>query len=408
MLPVLTLLAAWCVVFAPLALAADDWPQFGGPRRDFTSELALAPSWPAAAPRERWRRELGDGFSAIAVEAGRLYTLYQRGAEEVVVAMDAATGRTLWEHAYRAPIDATMSRAPGPRATPLVAGPLVVTVGATGQLKAIDKASGAVRWSHDLFVEFKAHVPDEYYAASPLAWRGSIIVPVGGPGASVVAFDQTTGAVVWQAHDFKASYASPILIDVGGQPQAVMVMESEVIGLDPATGALRWRHPHANRTRTNVSPPLWTAGNLLFVSSAYDSGGRLLKLTGEGDRTRVDELWFSRDLRLHVGNAVRIGDTLYGASGDFGPTFFSAVDIATGRARWQQRDVVKGSLILASGRFIILNEAGQLILASPGADRLIVHSTTQVLAGTTWTPPSLAGSTLYLRDRTHVVALDLP
>ena len=232
-------------------------------------------------------------------------------------------------------------------------------------------------------------------------------MPVGGAGASVMAFDQKTGAVVWKGLDFKISYASPILIDVDGQAQAVLMMESEIIGLDPATGALLWSHPHANQTKTNVSTPVWGPGNLLFCSSAYNSGSRVLKLTRAGGKTTVEELWYNRNLRVHQGNAIRIGDTVYGSSGDFGPTFFSAVDIRTGELRWQQRDVVKSSFIYADGRFIMLNEDGELLLATPAGDGLKVASKAQVLTKTAWTPPTLNGTTLYVRDRKDLVALDL-
>ena len=384
------------------------WPQFGGPRRDFSVDTReLASTWPAGGPKQLWKRELGEGFSGIAVAGDAIYTMYQRGAFEFAIAMDAETGFTLWQSPYGAPITSSMSRAPGPRATPLVLGDAVYTVGATGKLHRFDRRNGKVEWAHDLFETFKPPIQDEYYAASPLAYRDTIIVPVGAPGASVVAFEQKSGRVAWKALDFRISYASPILIDVDGQVQVVIVMESEVIGIDPANGRLLWTHPHANRTKTNVSTPVWGPGNLLFVSSAYDSGGRMLKLSRQGDRTTVEELWYSRDLRIHVANAVRVGETLYGSSGDFGPTFFAAVDVRSGQTRWQQRDVVKASIINAAGRFIMLNEKGELLLATPGDAGLQIHATAQVLTPTSWTPPSLAGTVLYLRDRQHVLALQL-
>jgi outer membrane protein assembly factor BamB len=387
---------------------AGDWTQFGGPHRDFTVDVTgLASSWPEGGPRQIWKRQLGEGFSAIAVERGRLYTMYQRGGQEVVVSLDAATGKTLWEHAYAAPITANMSRAPGPRSTPLVLGDGVFTTGATGKVHRLDKLTGRPVWSRDLFVELNGHVQDEYYAASPLAFRDTIILPVGAAGGSVMAFDRKTGAVVWKAHDFKISYASPLLIDVDGQPQAVLMMESEVIGIDPASGVLLWRHPHANQTKTNVSTPVWGGGNLLFCSSAYDSGSRVLKLSRRGPATTVEELWYGRDLRVHVANAIRIGDAIYGSSGDFGPAFFTAVDARTGRLLWQQRGMVKSSLVHADGRFIMLNEDGELLLASPGAAGLVVHSKAQVLTATSYTPPTVSGTVVYLRDRKDVVALDL-
>ena len=384
------------------------WKQFGGPHRNFTVDVkGLAASWPATGPKQLWKRELGEGFSAIAADNSRLYTMYQRGEQEVVIAMNAADGATVWEQAYTAPITVNMSRAPGPRATPLVVGETVFTTGATGKMHALNAKTGEVLWTHDLHEVLKGHVQDEYYAASPLAYKDTIIVPVGGAGRSVMAFNQTTGAIVWQAHDFKISYASPILIDVDGQPQAVLVMESDVIGIDPANGKLLWSHPHANKTKTNVSTPLWSEGNLLFVSSAYDSVGRMLHLSRNGEGTTVKELWASRDLRVHVANPVRVGDTIYGSSGDFGPAFFNALDVRTGQVKWQQRDVVKASVVHADGKFIMLNEDGELLLASPGAGGLIVHSRAQVLTKTAWTPPSMDRSILYVRDRKHVAAFDL-
>ena len=390
------------------AAQSQGWKQFGGPRRNFTVDVkGLASSWPTTGPRQLWKRELGEGFSAIAVDGGRLYTMYQRGEQEVVIAMNATDGSTVWEQAYTAPITVDMSRAPGPRATPLIVGETVFTTGATGKLHALSAKDGEVLWTHDLHVTLKGHVQDEYYAASPLAYGETIIVPVGGAGRSVMAFNQKTGSIVWQAHDFKISYASPILIDVDGQPQAVLVMESEVIGIDPSNGKLLWSHPHANRTKTNVSTPLWSEGNLLFVSSAYDSVGRMLQLSRNGDATTVKELWTSRDLRVHVANPVRIGDTIYGSSGDFGPAFFNALDVKTGAVKWQQRDVVKASILYTDGKFVMLNEDGELLLASPGAAGLIVHSRAPLLAKTAWTPPSMDRSILYARDRKHVIALDL-
>lgn len=384
------------------------WPQFGGPSRDFSVDgPPLATSWPEGGPVQLWRRALGEGFSPIAVAGDRLFTMLQRGEQEVIVCLDAATGTTQWEHAYDAPITTNMSRAPGPRSTPLVLDRLVITTGATGKLRAVDRVTGELVWSHDLYTEFGGHVQDEYYAASPLRYRDTIIVPVGGAGQSVMAFNIADGRVMWKALDFRISYASPILIDVDGEEEAVLMMESEVIGVDPRNGRLLWQYPHANNTKTNVSTPVWGPGNLLFVSSAYSSAGRVLQLTRQGQTTRVTELWNSRDLRVHVANAMRVGDAVYGSSGDFGPSFFRAVEVASGRVLWERRDVGKASIIKAGDRFILLNEDGELLLAEPGDTDLRVIARAPVLTKTSWTPPSLVDGILYLRDRGEMAALDL-
>src|SRR6185295_11339939 len=83
----------------------EDWPQWGGPSRNFkVNAKGLANSWPAGGPKKLWSRMLGEGYSAVVAEAGVLYTMYREGSDEVVIAMDAATGKTLWEHRYDAPI----------------------------------------------------------------------------------------------------------------------------------------------------------------------------------------------------------------------------------------------------------------------------------------------------------------
>ena len=95
--------------------AAGEWTQWGGPRRNFTSDSkGLATSWPASGPKQVWTRALGEGHSSILVDGSRLYTMYRplglismirRSQEEVIISLDAATGKTLWEHRYPAPTD---------------------------------------------------------------------------------------------------------------------------------------------------------------------------------------------------------------------------------------------------------------------------------------------------------------
>ena len=89
--------------------AAGEWRQWGGAHRNFVSDsVGLADKWPAAGPKALWSRPLGLGHSSIVVDEGRLFTLYRREsarpgsfeAEESVIALSAATGKTLWEYKY--------------------------------------------------------------------------------------------------------------------------------------------------------------------------------------------------------------------------------------------------------------------------------------------------------------------
>jgi outer membrane protein assembly factor BamB len=387
---------------------SNDWKQWGGTYRNFTSDVkGLATSWSASGPRQLWKRDLGEGYSAVSVDGNLLYSMYQKGEQEIVIAMDTKSGKTSWEYAYQAPITNKMSNAPGPRATPLIIGNLIYTAGATGKFHCLDKRNGKVIWAHDLFKEFNGQVQDEYYASSPLAYKNTVIVPVGAPDGSVIAFDQKDGALVWKKQNFKISYASPLLIKVDGQEQVVLMMEEAIIGIDPNNGELLWSYAHKNRTKTNVSTPVWGNDNILFCSSAYDSGSRGLKLIRTGNKTTVEEVWYQPRMRVHMTNAMRIGDIVYASSGDFGPSPFTAVDVKSGQILWQVRVLAKASFIYADGRFIMLDEDGNLALATPEKDGLKIHSKVELLTKTAWTPPTLAGTKLYIRDRKTIMALDL-
>jgi outer membrane protein assembly factor BamB len=157
----------------------------------------------------------------------------------------------------------------------------------------------------------------------------------------------------------------------------------------------------------NISMPVWGEGNLLFMTSAYSGGARMIQLTRAHGKTTPRELWSSNRMRVHIGNAIRVGDTIYGSSGDFGPAFLSAIDAKTGAVLWQDRSFSKANLLYAGGKFIILDEDGQLGLATATPQGLTVLSRVELLKRKAWTAPTLVGTTLYVRDQERLVALDL-
>jgi outer membrane protein assembly factor BamB len=391
---------------------ADVWPQWGGARRDFKSDAkGLATRWPAGGPRKLWERALGEGHSSIVSDGARLYTMYRRGEREYVVSLDAASGRTLWEHEYAAPIlpKMDMTYGFGPHSTPLLTGELVCSVGTTGKLLCLNRASGKKVWGHDLWTDFNGSRINVGYASSPIAFREKIIVQVGGAGHSLMAFNRRDGSVAWQAQNFRNSSSSPIIIDLEGEEQLVAFMHNEVVGLKPESGDLLWRHAVSAGWdfHFNISTPVWGEGNLLFVSAAYGIGGRVLQLSRAGGKTSVRELWQSERTRVHKENAIRLGDVLYASTGHLGPAFFTAMDVKTGRVLWQDRGFSHASFLYADGKFIILDEDGTLGLASPTPTGLNVHSRVELLSGTSWTVPTLANSVLYIRDRKNILALRL-
>jgi len=397
---------------------ASSWPQWGGPDRNFTiSAPALSRAWPAEGPKQIWSRALGEGHSAIAEDRGRLYTLYRplgllslvrRSQEEVIAAFDAATGRTIWEHRYAAPTgELNFEAGAGPHSTPLVAGGLVFATSSLNQLFALERDSGRLVWSRDLRREYGARLADRGYTCSPLAYGDTVIVTAGGrPGQAAMAFRQKTGELAWKGGDFDPSPASPLVIDVQGQPQLVVLGGDRVAGLDPDSGRLLWSHPHVTQFGLNISPPVWT-GDELFISSAYNGGSRLLRLSREGDKTEVSEAWFTSRMRVHFGSVLRIGDHYYGSSGDFGPAFLVGVEAKTGRVAWQDRSFARAQLVGTGETALLLDEDGTLAIVRFSPEGVTTVARAPLMEATSWTPPTVVGSRVYLRDRENMVAVSV-
>jgi outer membrane protein assembly factor BamB len=194
---------------------------------------------------------------------------------------------------------------------------------------------------------------------------------------------------------------------VDGQEQLVAFMYDTLVGVDPAGGELLWSHPHVSEFGLNVSTPVWGEDNLLFISSSYGGGSRGLRLRRAAGKTTVEEVWAHALMRVHYGNAVRLGEFVYASSGDFGTAPFTAVNVKTGKIAWRDRSVARASLLAAKGRLIILDEDGHLLLATPTPEGLKVHARAALLQTNAWTVPTLAGTRLYVRDRKSVLALDL-
>ena len=405
----LTLLILAGLALGPGPLAAD-WPQWGGPARDFrVADPGLAATWPSEGLEPIWSRPLGEGYSGIAAAGGRLYTQFSEGEEEVVLALDAASGDELWRHRYAAPRPEGMrlNYGEGPHSTPLVSGGRLFVVGTTGQLLALDAASGELLWRHDLWSEYGGFRLRRGYGASPLAYGETVILPVGGEAPGLMAFAQEDGRVVWRSQRFDSAQSSPVLLEVEGRPEMALFIQDEVVGIDPDSGTLLWRHPHKAFGPYNISTPVAGPGPTIFVSSAYSGGSRLLGLSRGPDGPAVEELWYSKRMGIHFTNALRIGDHVYASTGRSG-VMAAAVDAASGELAWKSRSIGRANYLQVGERVLALEAEGRLLLVDLTPEGLSILAETQLLDSQTWTVPTLVGNILFVRDRERILAVELP
>ena len=387
--------------------AVDEWPQFGGPTRDFRISGELAEFSPEG-PREIWRRQLGEGYSSVAVADGVLYTMLRDGDDELIVALDADSGTTLWEHRYAEPVPewVLVNQGTGPHSTPLILSDRLFVVGVRGAFFCLDRASGEVLWRRELVDELGGTRDDRGYASSPLAFEGLVIVPVGGEGRALVAFTQSDGVEVWRSGDFEAAPASPSLIELDGQTQLVAFVSEAVAGFIPRSGELLWQHTHEGKGNRHINTPLWCGAGRLFITSSWGGGSRLLELERSGSSTQVNELWFTNEVRVAFSNVVRRGDLLFGSSGETTAPL-AAVEIATGEVVWRDRSFGRANLVEAGARTLLFDEHGVLALVTLSRDGLEVHSQKKIVDELVRTPPTVVGSRVFIRTRTQLVALDL-
>ena len=216
-----------------------------------------------------WKRALGEGYSSPVVEDGVLYTMYGKRGEEVVMAANAETGATLWEQVGPMTFqsDAAGEMGNGPYSTPLMVGSRLFTTGVAGRLQCLDKKTGKVLWTQQLWADHQGSRMMYGYASSPIAFRDTVIVPVGGQGKSLMAFQQADGKVAWGKGDFGNVYSSPILINVGGLEQLAALMDGAMLAVNPLNGDLQWQVPFKANYSIAVATPVWGPDNLLFVSS---------------------------------------------------------------------------------------------------------------------------------------------
>ena len=427
--------AAVLAVLLTMGLAAPahaQWLQWGGPNRDFTVKASgLADTWPEEGPPKLWHRPLGDGYSTILYDDGVLYTMYRKApesAQEYTIALDAKTGKTRWEHESSSPTTpAAQAYGFGPNSTPLVVGERLFSIGSNALVKCLDKRSGEMIWQCDLYQDLGGFVPYWSYSCSMIACGDTVIVPVDrerddrqppsasstreskseikpdSKGQALVAFDQATGKVRWKSQDFAISHASPIMVEFEGQEQLVLLLETGIMGVSPADGKLLW-HEAYDEPEGNMSTPLWLKGHLLFTSSPAET--RVYDFKRVEGKIKPELMWRTRKMRIYHANPIPFGDYVMGSSGS-DPAYFVCLELKTGERAWIKREFGKTTCVAAGDKLIMLEEDGHLYLASATPEDLTIHAKCQVAEQYAWAAPTLVDTTLYVRDRKHIMALDL-
>ena len=387
-------------LISTLPLRAEDWPQWRGPSRTGISrETGWVAQWPANGPKKLWEGFVGVGYASVAVSQGRLYTMGNVQEKDYVYCLDAETGKPLWNYGYDC-----SSKDPnkyfGTRCTPTLDGNRAYTLSRQGHFFCLDAQSGRVLWSKDFKKDFGGEVPTWGFAGSPWIEQDWVLTETGSPsGASVVALDKITGAVVWKNGNDPAGYASIIAFDLAGERCFIQFSKDHVIGRRMKDGAELWRTPWATSYGVNAATPI-ILGDQVFMSSGYGFGCARMRMS----TNEVTDIWRNKNMRNHVNSCVLLNGYLYG----YDENQLRCLDWQTGEVKWATGDYGKGALVYADGKLILYGQTGKLGVAECSPEAFKPISSFKALAGQdTWAPPVLANGRIYVRSQAKLAAFDV-
>ncbi len=437
-------LSRFCLVsmvfatFLPIPVIAEDWPEWRGQgRRGIWNETGILETFPAAGLKVEWRTPIRAGYSGPSVAGGHVFISdfspgsgnARRGVERALC-LDEKTGKVLWTREWDADY-AGIAYEVGPRATPTVDGDRVYVLGARGLLYCLNSGTGEIVWKKDFVTDYGMVPPHWGTSSAPLV-DGQLLICLAGAGAqgaTVVAFDKTTGAEVWRAikTESEPGYGQPIIVEAGGTRQLIVWHPTAVYSLDPATGAIHWQEPFQIQAGLTVATPV-VSGRHLLVSAFYN-GSLMLELDAAKPGARV--LWRGQNqseintdgLHSLITTPVIREGSIFGIC-SYGQ--FRCLNEATGERVWETPDVTRekarwatGFIVQNGARSFINNDRGELIIAELKSDAYHEISRTPLLKPTTgrggrrelnavnWVHPAYANRHLFTRNDEEILSVSL-
>ena len=389
------------VVLALLAVsaaaAAQDWPQWRGPSRDGTITAFREPSkWPAALTK-RWNVEIGFGYATPLVVGNRLYVFTRQGDNEVMRALDAASGKELWRTSYAAPFKmnpATAPHGPGPKSTPTFANNRLFTLGISGIVTAFDANTGRQIWQKPA-----GPVEPLYHTGmSPLVVGNLMVLHVGGhDNGALTAFDVATGAERWRWTGDGPAYGSPLLFNLSGTPQVVTFTQKYFVGVSLEGGKLLWQRPFTTPSTTTSQTPILYKDTV--IEMGRNNGVTAFRATPAGDRWTTANAWHTDDVSMHLSDAVAADGVLFGLSHLNSGQYF-ALDLDSGRVLWKSepRQAAHAAIARAGNTIFSLEDDSELVVIRLARDRFDPIARYKVADTDTWAQPVVSGNRIFVKD----------
>jgi|TARA_B110000305_G_scaffold193645_1_gene217313 outer membrane protein assembly factor BamB len=382
---------------------AEHFARFlGAEMKNWVSGALLPEGWSNSKPKELWRKQIGEGWSAFSVAGDFAYTLEQRGEQETTICYELRTGDVVWVHGEDVRFEESMGD-DGPRSTPTVVDGKVFSYGATGILNCLDARTGEMIWGKDVLVELGQQVPTWAKSCSPLVVDGKVIVTLGKEAEkNLAAFNISNGELLWRAGDYSSSYASPVVATLAGKRQIVAIQQKSVDGYEIESGEILWSFPIGNPQGNCASPLILE--DTVITSSGYGYGTHRIKITpmAEGEGFGAEEMWHSRKLKSKFANMVVKDGGVYGLN----EGRLVCLNLEDGSLRWRGSNFGHGQLLGVGDHMIVQTENGGISIVEISPEEEKVVGEFDALEHRTWNNPVLAGRILLVRNDREAIAFE--
>jgi outer membrane protein assembly factor BamB len=326
---------------------------------------------------------------------GKFYLLVDQDSTEILLCLDAKSGKQVWKTPInKAPaITGGAASHPGPRSTPTVSGGKVFTQGAGGVVACHDAKKGKLIWKNEAFTK---EVPQFFTSASPLVNDKLCILPVGGKeNGAVVAFDINSGKPVWTVNGIPCTYSSPVFMTVT-EPIIVDQSETALVGIT-LDGRLIGEIPTPGQQRFyNSSTPVIDGDNIIVAGAG--TGTKMFQVTNNGGYD-YKQVWSNPKLGVSFNTPVLKDGFLYGNDSKFG--YIYCLDAQTGETAWA--DTVK------LNRFASMLDLGPAMLSLAGNAVMVVFEPNgkafkelaryKVSETEIYAHPLVADNKIYIKDK---------
>lgn len=392
----------WLIISSSLQSAEKSiWPQWRGPNRNAKIE---GEPWPKRLKKNNvkqlWRVELQPSYSGSIVSEDLVFvTETTDKKQEVVKALNRKTGKQVWEAKW----DGAMSvpffaRANGSwiRATPAYDGKYLYVAGMRDLLVCLDAKTGKEVWKVDFKERYKTPLPSFGFVSSPLVTEDAVYVQA---GASFLKLNKKTGKSIWRTLNdgggmLGSAFSSPYMTNLAGLSQLLVQTRTNLAGVDPKSGKVLWSEKIPAFRGMNILTP--TVYRDQVFTSAYGGKAHLFQVQQKDGTLQAIEAWNAR-IQAYMSSPIILDGHAYLHLKN---QRVSCIDLETGNECWRSKKSFGKywSMVAKDGRILALDERGMLYLIDANPKKLTIIDELSISDQPTWAHLAVCGNEIFIRE----------